>query len=301
MENLVLLKEALDKEGVPYLCNEPMSRHTTFQIGGAAPVFIQPIHENQSIAAFRLCVQLEIPYFVLGRGSNLLVNDQGPRCAILHVGEGLSNINLVREETIEAGAGISLIRLCRFAQEYSLAGLEFAYGIPGFLGGGLYMNAGAYGGDLGAVVDSVRWLDEEGHLQEALGKELGFGYRHSYFTGRKCCILSARIALAPGDCVAIRARMEELMGRRREKQPLEYGSGGSTFKRPEGAYASALIEQCGLKGMSVGLAQVSEKHAGFIINRGGATCAQVQELIRQVQSIVWEKTGYKLECEIREL
>ena len=301
MQQMEALKKALDREKVPYLCNEPMSLHTTFKIGGPAGVFIRPGSEAQAAAALRCCRGTGTPYFVLGRGSNLLVGDEGPKAAILQIGEGMSDVSLGGDTILEAQCGIPLTRLCRFAQEQSLTGLEFAYGIPGYLGGGLYMNAGAYGGELRDVVRRVRWLDEDGILREASGEELGFGYRRSYFTGRDCCILSARLALEKGDPSAIGACMEELMNRRREKQPLEYGSAGSTFKRPEGAYASALIDQCGLKGLRVGDAQVSEKHAGFVINRGSATCAQVQELIRRVQAVVKEKTGFELECEIREL
>ncbi len=295
------LTAALKQRGVPFLSNEPMCRHTTFRIGGPAPVFIRPDSEEQAAAALACCREAEIPYFVMGRGSNLLVRDDGPHLAVIQIGEGMSGVSLAEKNVIQAQSGISLTRLCRFAQEHALEGLEFAYGIPGFLGGGIYMNAGAYGGELKDVIQSVRWLDADGTLREASGEELGFDYRRSYFTGRDCCILSARIRLNPGDPSQILEKMEELMGRRRQKQPLEYGSAGSTFKRPQGAYASALIDQCGLKGLRVGDAQVSEKHAGFVINRGSATCAQVQELIRRVQAVVREKTGFELECEIREL
>ena len=295
------LKKALDREKIPYLCGEPMSRHTTFRIGGPAEVFICPRGETQAAAALRCCREAGTSYFVLGRGSNLLVSDTGPDLPVIHIGEGLDRVALREDGILEAQCGVSLNRLCRFAQEKALTGLEFAYGIPGYLGGGIYMNAGAYGGELKDVIRRVRWLDEEGNLQEAEGQELDFGYRHSRFTGGNCCLLSAELVLEKGDPTAILSRMEELMARRRAKQPLEYGSAGSTFKRPEGAYASALIDQCGLKGLRVGDAQVSEKHAGFVINRGSATCAQVQELIRQVQEVVREKTGFELECEIREL
>ena len=194
-----------------------------------------------------------------------------------------------------------MAQLCQFACESGLSGLEFAYGIPGTVGGAVYMNAGAYGGEIKDVLQSVRFLDEDGTLRELPVERLSMSYRQSAFTDTGRVILSGEFALTPGDPAAIRAKMEDVLGRRRAKQPLEYPSAGSTFKRPEGNYASALIEQCGLKGRRVGGAQVSEKHSGFLINTGGATCRDVCALIEEVQQEVFRQTGYRLECEVKRL
>lgn len=218
--------------------------------------------------------------------------------AVIYLGENFSAIRRNDERHLYAQAGASLTRLCRTAAGFSLSGLEFAYGIPGSVGGGIYMNAGAYGGELKDVVESVDYLDEDGNRHTLTVQELAFGYRRSMFSYRKCCILGASFALVPGDHQAIAARMEDVMQRRREKQPLEYPSAGSTFKRPEGAYAAELIDRCGLKGVSVGDAQVSEKHAGFLINRGNATCADMLGLIEIVRRTVLEQTGFLLEREV---
>ncbi len=278
-----------------------MAAHTTFRVGGAAPVLIEPRSEQQAIASIKYCRQYKIPVFILGRGSNLLVSDDPLPLAVLHLGEGYSSLQRTGPEEITAQSGALLMNLCRMARDLELSGLEFAYGIPGSVGGGVYMNAGAYGGELKDVVTRVRYLDEEGAIQEASGEELAFSYRRSLFSGRGCLILSAAFRLHPGRREEISAAMEDYMERRRSKQPLEYGSAGSTFKRPEGAYASALIDQCGLKGYTVGGAQVSEKHAGFVINRGGATCAQIKAVMAHVAATVEEQTGFRLEPEIRML
>ena len=291
------LLQQLSGAGIPLLPQEPMSRRTTFGIGGPA-LLIRPQNREQLQAAVAICRGVGQPPFILGRGSNLLVSDAGIARPVIQLGEGLSAV--VRQgDTLRCGAGAALISVCLQAARAGLSGLEWAYGIPGSLGGGVYMNAGAYGGELKDVVAEVTYLDENGDFCTASGDELQFGYRHSVFQQRECCIVEAVLALVPGRESEIRAAMEDYMNRRREKQPLEYGSAGSTFKRPAGNYASALVDRCGLKGLAVGGAEVSQKHAGFIINRGGATAAEVLQLIAEVQRTVREKTGYELECEVK--
>ena len=292
------LIEQLQKAGIPLAEQEPMTRRTTFGIGGPA-LLLRPRSRAELQAAMTLCREAGEEPFILGRGSNLLVSDSGISRPVIQLDGDFTAIT--REgNTLRCGAGASLIAVCRAAAEISLSGIEWGYGIPGSLGGGVYMNAGAYGGELRDVLTEVTFLDEAGEYRTLPAAELSLSYRHSIFEDRPgTVIVGAVLTLTPGDPAAIRAAMEDYMSRRREKQPLEYGSAGSTFKRPVGNYASALVDQCGLKGLSVGGAEVSRKHAGFIINRGGATAADVRELIAEVQRIVREKTGYTLECEIK--
>lgn len=292
------LIEQLQKAGIPLAEQEPMTRRTTFGIGGPA-LLLRPRSRAELQAAMTLCREAGEEPFILGRGSNLLVSDSGISRPVIQLDGDFTAIT--REgNTLRCGAGASLIAVCRAAAENSLSGIEWGYGIPGSLGGGVYMNAGAYGGELRDVLTEVTFLDEVGEYRTLPAAELSLSYRHSIFEDRPgTVIVGAVLTLIPGDPAAIRAAMEDYMSRRREKQPLEYGSAGSTFKRPVGNYASALVDQCGLKGLSVGGAEVSRKHAGFIINRGGATAADVRELIAEVQRIVRERTGYTLECEIK--
>lgn len=291
------LIDRLKSAGIPLAEHEPMSRRTTFGIGGEA-LLLRPTNREQLQTAVSLCRAAGQPPFILGRGSNLLVSDAGIARPVLQLGEGFAAVT--REgNSLRCGAGASLISICRAAAENALSGIEWAYGIPGSLGGGVYMNAGAYGGELRDILTEVTFLDEAGEYRTLPVGELALSYRHSIFEERDCVIVEAVLALTPAEEPAIRAAMEDYMSRRREKQPLEYGSAGSTFKRPVGNYASALVDQCGLKGLAVGGAEVSRKHAGFIINRGGATAADVKKLIAEVQRIVREKTGYTLECEVK--
>lgn len=291
------LAEQLRGAGIPLNEKEPMSRCTTFGIGGEA-LLLRPRTAGELQAAVSLCRAAGQPPFILGRGSNLLVADEGISRPVIRL-EGEFAAVTPCGNTLCCGAGATLAAVCRAAAENALSGIEWAYGIPGSLGGGVYMNAGAYGGELKDVITEVTFLDEAGEYRTLPAAELALSYRHSIFEERDCIITQAVLALTPGSTAQIRAAMEDYMSRRREKQPLEYGSAGSTFKRPTGNYASALIDQCGLKGLSVGGAEVSTKHAGFIINRGGATAAEVKRLIAEVQRIVREKTGYALECEIK--
>ncbi len=278
---------------------EPMSRHTTFRVGGPAALMALPRTAEQARAAVRAARELELEPFFLGNGSNLLVPDGGVERFVIKT-SGLDGLSR-RGETITAGAGATLARLAVFAQREGLTGLEFAHGIPGSVGGGVTMNAGAYGGELSQVLSRVTALDRTGEERELTPEQCALEYRKSLFSGGGWLILEAGFALRPGDSGAIRARMEELSAQRQAKQPLEYPSAGSMFKRPPGQFAGALIEQCGLKGLSVGGAQVSEKHAGFIVNTGGATCADILKLVDMVTQRVRRQTGVELEMEVRVL
>lgn len=284
---------------------EPMSRHTSFRIGGPARLMALPKSPAQAKAAVLAAREADIVPFFLGNGSNLLVPDEGvERFLIQPAGRYSADpLNRVWEESGQlcAGGGVSLAVLANAAQGRALTGLEFASGIPGSVGGAVVMNAGAYGGEMAQVLVSVTALDLDGNIQTIPAEHCGLGYRKSVFSDGQRLVLEARFQLESGDPDAIRARMDELAAKRKEKQPLEYPSAGSMFKRPEGYFAAALIDQCGLKGFTVGGAQVSEKHAGFVVNRGGATCADVLELVRQVQARVQEQTGVALEMEVKVL
>lgn len=296
--NLEQLKAGLGAAGIPYRENEPLAEHCTFKIGGPARVFVMPQEEEQLCKAILLCRDSGLPYYLLGNGSNILFADEGWSGVILDASALKSSIQ--REGcTLRAGAGTLLSSLCREALRAGLTGLEFAYGIPGTVGGAVYMNAGAYGGELKDVLTQVRYLNQEGQIVCAEAAELDLSYRHSIFEENGGCILSAEFRLTPGDPAEIQAKMEDLMGRRRDKQPLDKPSAGSTFKRPAGAFAGALIDQCGLRGYRHGGAAISEKHCGFVVNLGGASCADVLALCDEVRDIVQEKTGYLLEKEIR--
>lgn len=292
------LEEVVREQGLSCLHEEPMSRHTTFQIGGPADRFIAVKTQAQLSMLLQVLSREEIPYFVLGNGSNLLVSDLGIRGAVLSLQGEFKKVERMGS-LLCAGAAATLAAVCRFAREQSLSGLEFAYGIPGSVGGAAFMDAGAYGGEMKDVVYRVLHLSPEGIPGEAHGEELAFGYRTSRYSGTKDVITGVEFSLTPGDAKEIETKMEELMCRRKEKQPYEMPSAGSIFKRPEGSFAGTLIEACGLKGCSVGGAQVSEKHAGFIVNTGGATCADVQSLIAQIQKTVYREKGVRLECEVR--
>lgn len=281
--------------------DEPMSRHTSFRIGGAVRLMALPKSEEQLIAALKAAKEAGITPVPLGNGSNLLCQDEAMELFVIKLLDGLTTLELLEGNRIRCGAGVLLSRLASFAQKNGLAGLEFASGIPGTLGGGTVMNAGAYGGELKDVLLETRYVTLDGEVGTLTGEAQGFGYRKSAFEEGDKIVISGLLQLTPGDCEEIKAKMNELNQKRRSKQPLEYPSGGSTFKRPVGGFAAALIDQCGLKGLTVGGAQVSEKHAGFVVNIGGATCADVLELTRQIHDIVLEKTGISLELEIKRL
>ena len=307
MDRFEWLQQELTRRcpGLEVRANEPMSRHTSFRIGGPARLMALPKSAIQAKAAVLAAREADIQPFFLGNGSTLLVPDEGgERFLIQPAGRYSADpLNRVREENGQLCAlgGVSLAVLANAAQGRALTGLEFASGIPGSVGGGVVMNAGAYGGEMAQVLVSVTALDLDGSIQTIPAESCGLGYRKSVFSDGQRLVLEARFQLSSGDPSAIRARMDELAARRKEKQPLEYPSAGSMFKRPEGYFAAALIDQCGLKGFAVGGAQVSEKHAGFVVNRGGATCADVLELVRQVQARVQEQTGVALEMEVKVL
>ena len=296
MEALLEALRALARED-QILRDEPMSRHTTFRVGGPADVFFMPESEDQAIGAFSAAAAAGVPALVIGNGSNLLVRDGGIRGLVIALGEGMAAIARV-ENVITAWAGASLKRVSAYAQAAGLSGLEFASGIPGSLGGGCAMNAGAYGGQLSdALIDAEVYLN--GEVRTLTRDEMQMGYRTTLPLRAGGIVLSARFRLTPDDPDAIAERMRDLNARRRDKQPLNYPSAGSTFKRPEGRFAGALIEQAGLKGRSVRGAQVSKKHAGFIVNTGDATASDILELIGIVQREVREKFGVALEPEVR--
>lgn len=276
--------------------NEPMSRHTSFRVGGPAALMALPKNVEEASAAVKTAVGFGIKPFFLGNGSNLLVPDEGYNGFLV---KPAGEFHEVREENgcLTAGGAVTLARLAVAALDRGLTGLEFAHGIPGTVGGGVFMNAGAYGGEMAQVVTEVTCLNAMGEIETVT--DFGFGYRTSNFSDGSRMILRATFKLERGDREAIKARMDELAAQRQAKQPLEYPSAGSMFKRPVGYFAGALIEQTGLKGFAVGGAQVSEKHAGFVINKGGATCGDVLELVRQVQEKVKANTGVDLEMEVK--
>lgn len=279
---------------------EPLSRHTTFQIGGPCRAFIEVPGTEEMQMLSQECQREGAEYWILGKGSNLLADDAGYDGIIMKLASRKKDILPYQKQGewhILCPAGVSLASLCEAALQHSLTGLEFAWGIPGSVGGAVFMNAGAYGGEMSQVVSEAEVIGTDGMLVKIPAEQLDFSYRHSRFTDSREIIVSADFLLHQGDPMEIQAKMEELMRRRRSKQPLEYPSAGSTFKRPQGSYASLLIEQCGLKGFTVGGAQVSEKHAGFVINRENATFSDVMALIQKVQETVLSQTGYHLECE----
>lgn len=277
----------------------PMSKYTSFRAGGNAKLLIKPDSLKTLSAVIMLCAENNIEPFVIGNGSNLLVSDKGFDGVIIKMGAENSEIKLLDSETIFCGAGATMKSLCNFACENSLSGLEFAFGIPGTLGGAVYMNAGAYGGEMKDVLFSCEHIDKKGNIGVLSKDELNLGYRRSAYTDNGFTVVSAIMKLKKADKSEIKASMNDKLSRRREKQPLEYSSAGSTFKRPEGYFAGALIEQCGLKGYTVGGAQVSEKHAGFVINKGGATATDIITLIKDVQKKVYDKFGVTLETEVK--
>lgn len=297
MANLQIIKDLSDKLNIEYIANEPLKKHTSFKIGGVAELFVTVKDIDQLKAITKACKDNNIQLFIIGKGSNLLISDEGMSGVVLKLDGNFKDISL-KENTITCGAGANLSTLCLFALENSLTGLEFAYGIPGSVGGAVYMNAGAYGGEMKDVIKTITHLSTDGQLVTLTLDELELSYRHSVYKNTDDVILFVELELNTDSKEAIKEKMDDFMNRRRTKQPLEFPSAGSVFKRPQGNFAGTLIEQCGLKGYTIGGAQVSEKHAGFIINIGDATCNDVLELVRYVQDTVQKQTGYFLEREI---
>lgn len=281
----------------PLLVQEPMSRHTSFRIGGPADLLAQPQSEQELAALLAKAAANAVPVTLVGNGSNLLVRDKGIRGLVIKLGNMLNDI-VINDNSITFGSGVSLAMASRRAAELALSGLEFAVGIPGSIGGAVYMNAGAYDGEMSKVVTSVRVMDAAGQVEALPASALDFAYRHSALQGSGRIVTAVTVELTPGDKQAIADKMADFSNRRITKQPLELPSAGSMFKRPPGYFAGTLIDQTGLKGYTVGGAQVSSKHAGFVVNVGGASCADVLQLIADVQDKVFAAHGVRLEPEV---
>lgn len=297
MIDLKHIYEAILGIGVKVRHGVPMSEFTSFKIGGNADIMAFPSSEEQLSRLLVLCCSNDIPMFILGNGSNLLVSDNGIRGIVINM-RGIAGMKC-EGDIIECGAGVNLSTLCGCALENSLMGLEFAFGIPGSVGGAVVMNAGAYGGEMSDVLLDCRYVTPDGKIMRIDAEDMKLGYRQSIFSSNGGIVTSVRVGLASGDKALLKAKMTETLAKRKQKQPLEFPSAGSVFKRPEGYFAGELIEKCGLKGKSIGGAQVSEKHAGFIINTGGATESDVTHLISYVRETVLEKFGVQLETEIK--
>ena len=279
--------------------NEPMSSHTSFRIGGPVEVMLFPESAKDLAHALSRCAALGVKPAILGAGTNVLAPDDGIRGIVICLKDCLDGVELLDETHIKVMAGVTMTRAAVFAANHGLTGLEFAHGIPGTVGGGVYMNAGAYGGEIKDVAESVEIMDFEGNIQVLTGEEMQFSYRHSILEDTGHIVLSATFRLQKANAEDIKAKMRELQAKRSASQPLDLPSAGSAFKRPVGGYAAALIDQSGLKGYQVGGAAISTKHAGFAVNVGGATAQNVQDLLHQVSDIVYEKQGIRLEPEVR--
>lgn len=288
------LSEALP--GVKLLRNEEMKNHSSFKVGGCAEIFVEIEGEEQLARVYAALRKMNISPVVIGKGSNILVRDEGIKGVVIHIGDGLSSVE-VEGQSIYAQAGATLASVASAALRESLTGMEFAHGIPGSMGGGIMMNAGAYGGELKDIVKRVRYMDGEGNILET--EDCRFAYRHSRFEEEKSIILGAYLSLEKGEKEAIAGKMKLLSEKRMASQPLDKPSAGSTFKRPATGYAAAMIDECGLKGLRVGDAQVSEKHAGFIVNLGNASFADIKALMEKVQEEVFGRFGVMLEPEVR--
>ena len=293
------LKAFLLENSVRFYENEPMKNRTSFRIGGDAKLFIEPENEQELSLVLEKCRSCSLEPFIIGNGSNLLVSDSGIERPVIKLCGEFEKITLVDETTVRAGAGAMLVSLCRFALLNSLSGLEFAYGIPGSVGGAVFMNAGAYGGEMKNVVEFCEHVDRRGNKGKLSKDELSFSYRKSAYGENGFVVTFATFKLQKGEKGEVEEKMNELLNRRKDKQPLSFPSAGSVFKRPEGYFAGALIEQSGLKGKRIGGAMVSEKHAGFIVNAGAATCRDVKSLVEFCQKTVFEKFGVNLETEIK--
>ncbi len=277
--------------------NVSLKEISTFKIGGSADIVCFPSTAEQASLIVKKCIAENIPYISLGRGSNVLFSDDGLKSLIIKT-DRLDNL-VVSGDFITSGAGVMLARVSRFSVDCGFKGMEFAYGIPGSVGGAVYMNAGAYGGEMSQVVYSTEYVDEKGDICTLNTSDHCFGYRNTFFTGKKCIVTSVTFHLEKGDSVESQRLINEFQTARKTKQPLEFPSAGSVFKRPEGYFAGKLIQDCNLKGFSIGGAQVSEKHSGFIINIGDATSDDVKKLIEHIQKTVFDNFGILLECELK--
>ena len=291
------------QKNFPAVCalkmNEPMSRHTSFRIGGPAEIMAFPKNENELSAILQAAAKRGVKPAVLGAGTNVLAPDAGMNGIVICLKDCLDGMELLEGSRIRVMAGVTMTRAAVFAANHGLSGLEFAHGIPGTVGGGVYMNAGAYGGEICQVCESVEIMEPDGNIKVLSCEEMGISYRHSVLEESSAIVISAVFRLTGKPVEEIKAYMKELMAKRSASQPLDLPSAGSAFKRPVGGYAAALIDQAGLKGYQVGGAAISTKHAGFAVNLGGATAADVQDLLKQVSDIVYEKSGIRLEPEVR--
>ncbi len=286
---------------IPFCTEEPLSRHTSFRIGGPAEVMAFPRTVGELSTLFRAAREAGIVPLILGAGSNVLAPDEGKRGLVICTRDCLCSIRKLEDSVICVSAGVLMSKAAVFARDQGLSGMEFAHGIPGTVGGGIYMNAGAYGGELCQIAEKTAFMRFDGEITELVTQEQGFGYRTSAFQKMDGVILETLFRLTPGNSEEITARMQELAAKRRASQPLEQPSAGSTFKRPQGGYAAALIESAGLKGQGVGGAQVSPKHAGFVVNTGGATEKDVLDTIEMIQARVYRASGILLEPEVKRL
>ncbi len=284
--------------GCKALKNERLSNHISFKVGGPCPLLIEPKNENQLRDILKEIKKENIPFAILGNGTNVLVLDEGIDKVIVKIGDEMTKLSLEEEDVISCSAGTKVVTLCKFALENSLSGLEFAYGIPGTCGGAVFMNAGAYGGEVKDVLTEITYLTPDLELKTMAAEEAELSYRHSVFKENGCIVVSAKFKLKKTPKEEIKNAMTDFLSRRKDKQPLEYPSAGSTFKRPEGYFAGALIEQCGFKGKTLGGAQISEKHAGFLINKNGATAKDILSLITLTQETVKKETGVILKPEV---
>lgn len=279
--------------------NEPMAKHTSFRIGGAAEAMAFPKSADELKKLLQVSVLLDCKPAILGAGTNVLAPDAGMSGLVICLKDCMDGMEILDETHIRINAGVTMTRAAMFAANHGLAGMEFAHGIPGTVGGGVYMNAGAYGGNIGDICDQVDVMDTDGNLRTYAAEEMDFSYRHSALEDRGGIVISAVFCLQPGDPNVIKATIRELQTKRLASQPLDYPSAGSAFKRPVGGYAAALIDEAGLKGFQVGGAAISTKHAGFAVNMGGATAEDVKELLKQVADKVFENSGIRLEPEVR--
>ena len=297
--NITKLKNIANEFGCTFVENASMKDYTTFRTGGTCPLLISPNSVSALREIIKECNNANIPYTVLGNGSNVLVSDDGIDGVVIHIADDLNKITLLNETTIFCEAGVRLGTLCNFALENSLTGLEFAFGIPGSVGGAVFMNAGAYGGEMKDVVTKAYHVDNEGNEGIISDDNLAFGYRTSAYEHNGYIVTGVELSLSKGNKDEIKQKMSELLNKRKNKQPLEYPSAGSTFKRPEGFFAGALVEECGLKGKQIGGARVSEKHAGFIINYDNASSSDILKLIDFVKETVEKEKGVTLTPEVR--
>ena len=301
MTELTALQQELAAK-LPHICfknNEPMSAHTSFRIGGNAEVMALPNSKEQLAEILKVSSLLDCKIAILGAGTNVLAPDTGIRGVVICLKDCMDGMELLPDNKIRVMAGVTMTRAAVFAANHGLSGMEFAHGIPGTVGGGVYMNAGAYGGEICQICQSVEVMSTDGEIRTLSADEMAFSYRHSVLEETKDLVVSAVFKLTPADPADIKAKMKELMTKRSASQPLDMPSAGSVFKRPVGGYAAALIDQAGLKGYTVGGAAISTKHAGFAVNLGGATAEDVTNLLSQVSDIVFEKTGIRLEPEVR--